>query len=82
MRMAGAFAYLLSAAVLGTGGSGAQAQDWPTHPVKIIVPYGPGGIADVFGRITADRLTSILKETPRLCRGGSRSLTFRAVVHR
>ena len=28
------------------------------------------------------RLTSLPKEAPRLCRGGSRSLTFQAVVHR
>jgi tripartite-type tricarboxylate transporter receptor subunit TctC len=35
------------------------AGDWPAHPVKIVVPYGPGGIADVFGRITADRLTRL-----------------------
>jgi tripartite-type tricarboxylate transporter receptor subunit TctC len=38
----------------------AQAQEWPAHPVKVIVPYGPGGISDVFARITADRLTKLL----------------------
>ena len=26
-----------------------KAQEWPTRPVKVVVPYGPGGIADVFG---------------------------------
>jgi tripartite-type tricarboxylate transporter receptor subunit TctC len=34
----------------------AQAQEWPSRSVKVIVPYGPGGISDVFARITADRL--------------------------
>jgi tripartite-type tricarboxylate transporter receptor subunit TctC len=34
-----------------------RAQDWPTHPVKIIVPYGPGGITDVIARVVADRLS-------------------------
>src|SRR5438309_725885 len=38
----------------------AQAQEWPAHPVKVIVPYGPGGISDVFGRLTADRLSKLL----------------------
>jgi tripartite-type tricarboxylate transporter receptor subunit TctC len=38
----------------------AQAQDWPTHPVKIVVPYGPGGISDVLARMTADRLGELL----------------------
>jgi tripartite-type tricarboxylate transporter receptor subunit TctC len=35
-----------------------QAQDWPTRPVKIVVPYGPGGISDVVARMVADRLTA------------------------
>jgi tripartite-type tricarboxylate transporter receptor subunit TctC len=39
--------------------SAARAQEWPAHPVKVVVPYGPGGIADVFGRITADRLSKL-----------------------
>jgi tripartite-type tricarboxylate transporter receptor subunit TctC len=37
----------------------AHAQDWPTRPVKIIVPYGPGGIADLLVRLTTDRLTKM-----------------------
>ena len=51
---------LLLAAALAAGTTGAQAQEWPTHPVKVVVPYGPGGVADVFGRITADRLSKVL----------------------
>ena len=47
---------LLLAAALAAGDTRVHAQEWPTHPVKVVVPYGPGGIADVFGRITADRL--------------------------
>lgn len=50
---------LLLAAALGAGVTIAHAQEWPTHPVKVVVPYGPGGIADVFGRITADRLSKV-----------------------
>jgi tripartite-type tricarboxylate transporter receptor subunit TctC len=38
----------------------AQSPEWPARPVKIVVPYGPGGIADVFARITADRLGPLL----------------------
>jgi tripartite-type tricarboxylate transporter receptor subunit TctC len=38
----------------------AYAQDWPARPVKIVVPYGPGGISDVLARITADRLSEML----------------------
>ena len=33
-------------------------------------------------RATAPPIPNLPKEVPRLCRGGSRSLTFTAVVHR
>ena len=51
---------LLLAAVFYAGSTVTHAQEWPTQPVKVVVPYGPGGIADVFARITADRLTKVL----------------------
>lgn len=38
----------------------AQAQSFPDRPVKIIVPFGPGGLADVTFRIVADKLTDLL----------------------
>jgi tripartite-type tricarboxylate transporter receptor subunit TctC len=40
--------------------AGAQAQNYPTRPVRLIVPFSPGGAADVPGRILADRLTQAL----------------------
>lgn len=36
--------------------STAHAQSWPSRTVKIIVPFAPGGSADVFGRSLAGRL--------------------------
>ena len=40
---------------------GAQAQDnYPNRPVKIIVPYAPGGATDIIARIVAQRLTDSL----------------------
>ncbi len=35
----------------------AQTSTWPNHPVKIIVPFGAGGPADIYGRSIAQGLT-------------------------
>jgi tripartite-type tricarboxylate transporter receptor subunit TctC len=39
---------------------GIQAQSYPARPVRLIVPFSPGGAADVPGRIFADRLSASL----------------------
>ena len=39
---------------------GAQAQGYPTRPVKIIVPFGPGGFTDVVARILQTQLGAAL----------------------
>jgi len=38
----------------------AQAQTYPTRAIRLIVPFSPGGAADVPGRILANRLTESL----------------------
>jgi tripartite-type tricarboxylate transporter receptor subunit TctC len=34
-----------------------QAQGWPDKPVKLILPYGPGGASDLIGRPWAEKLS-------------------------
>jgi tripartite-type tricarboxylate transporter receptor subunit TctC len=42
------------------GPAGAQAQSWPEKPVKLILPYAPGGATDLIGRPWADKLSQVL----------------------
>lgn len=51
----------LAALVLLASQVAAQAQDWPTRPVTMVVPFAAGGPVDVGGRILAQRLSEILK---------------------
>ncbi|HEY4141088.1 MAG TPA: tripartite tricarboxylate transporter substrate binding protein [Pseudolabrys sp.] len=38
--------------------SAAQAQNWPTQPVKFIIPLGPGAGVDITARLIADKLSA------------------------
>ncbi len=58
------FAALIGAAALSAAmASTAHADDYPAHPVRIIVAYPPGGSTDVAARLLAERLTTTLKQS-------------------
>ena len=61
-RSAGLVAFALMLAPMLSWPVAAQAQDYPTRPVKIIVPFGAGGPADVYSRVLAQHLSEALKQ--------------------
>lgn len=50
MVMGGPFALSVSA----------QAEEWPSRPVRIVVAFGAGGTADIVARLVADKLSPVL----------------------
>jgi tripartite-type tricarboxylate transporter receptor subunit TctC len=50
---------LICAALLAPA-AGANAQNWPSRPVKLIVPTGPGTATDVMARLLADGVSKAL----------------------
>lgn len=43
--------------VLGAWTAAAHAADWPTRPVRVIVPYGAGGVTGLAAQLTIEPLT-------------------------
>jgi tripartite-type tricarboxylate transporter receptor subunit TctC len=39
----------------------ATAQEWPNRPIRMLIPFPPGGVSDVMGRFWAQKLSDALK---------------------
>src|SRR5262249_32946805 len=52
---------LAAAAALFLATEAAPAQNYPSQPIRIVVPTAPGGVADIAGRRLAQRLNEIGK---------------------
>ena len=61
-RRVGLVVFALMLAPMLSWPAALSAQDYPTRPVKIIVPFGAGGPADVYSRVLAQHLSEALKQ--------------------
>ena len=50
------FVVLASAVILGA--VNVSAQTYPTKPIRVIVGFGPGGVADLTCRVVAQKLSA------------------------
>jgi len=50
------------AALLAAATQGAAAQAWPAKPIRIVVPYTPGGSSDIIARAISQPLSDALKQ--------------------
>ena len=51
-----------AAAELAAGASKGSAQTYPARPIRILLPFGPGGVTDITARLVAQRLTDSMQQ--------------------
>jgi len=74
---------MLAGALLMLGAFRVQAEEWPSRPIKLIVPFSAGGTADLLGRIFAQALSDRLGQQVYVeNRGGAGGMTASAQVAR
>src|SRR5215218_10930619 len=57
------FRAVAALAIVLTCSGGALAQGWPNRPIRMIVPYTPGGYTDLMARLVGQKIADALGQT-------------------
>jgi tripartite-type tricarboxylate transporter receptor subunit TctC len=57
------FRAIAALAIVLACASGVQAQGWPNRPIRMIVPYTPGGYTDLMARLVGQKISDALGQT-------------------
>lgn len=58
--MRGSFVAAVLSAVLSLGAQGAYAETYPSHPIRLVVPYAAGGGVDIVARSVGQKVSTLL----------------------
>lgn len=61
--LGGLFGLLALLTIVGTGAAMAQSSSYPDRPIRLVVPWPPGGTTDLLARLLAQSLTRSLRQT-------------------
>ena len=56
-------AWQIGVAAVAIQASAAFAQNFPTKPIRIVIPFTPGGALDTIGRLVSQNMTETLKQS-------------------
>jgi len=54
--------FVAATILVALAGPSAVAQDWPTRPLTLVIPFGAGGGIDASARIQAQHMSELLKQ--------------------